>query len=109
MQIDFENRVLFLALGSALLAQPHHLAQHLHVEAETLGLEELVADVAGERLLFLLQPFDLLDELTQLLLRRACSVVIPLLPVVTERRTLSAPSCRFKARDRAIQRNLVRA
>ena len=70
MQIDFEHRVFFLLLRGALFAQAHDLAQHFDVEAEAFGLEELVANVAGKRLLFFLEPLDLLDELTQLLLRR---------------------------------------
>ena len=49
----------------------HDLTQRLHVETQSFRLKELVAQVAGERLLLLLQPLDLLDELAQLLLRRS--------------------------------------
>src|SRR5215475_12320080 len=70
VQVDGEDRFLLLTFGLGLLAQRDDLADGLHVEAQALGLGELVADVAGERLLLLLQPLDLLDELPQLLLRR---------------------------------------
>ena len=69
MHVDGEDRLLLLPVGGALLAQGDDLAQRLGVEPDRLGLQVLVADVAGERLLLLLQPLDLLDQLAQLLLR----------------------------------------
>jgi hypothetical protein len=80
MHVDLEQRLLLLAVGRALLAQPDDLAQHLDVEAERLGLGELVADVLGERLLVLLQALDLLDDWRSCFCAEACSVVIDFLP-----------------------------
>src|SRR5688572_15648582 len=70
MHIGREDRVFLVAVRLALLPQADDLAQGLDVEADGLGFQELVANIAGKRLLFLLQPLDLLDKLAQLVLRR---------------------------------------
>jgi hypothetical protein len=51
VQVDFQHRVFLIALGRALLAQPHDLSHHLDVEADRLRLEILVANVAVTALL----------------------------------------------------------
>src|SRR5690606_36887207 len=70
MEVGLQHGLLLLAILPALLAQAQNLAQGLDVEAERLGLGELVPDVVRYGLLLVLEPLELLDELAQLLLRR---------------------------------------
>ena len=51
LQVDFENSLLFRALGLVLLAQAHHGAQRLHVEAVALGLMLLPSSIRSNPLL----------------------------------------------------------
>src|SRR5262245_61807414 len=62
VQVGFQDRLLLLALVDVLLAQPHHRAQRLHVEAVALGLGIDIANIVGDRLLFLFDPLDALDN-----------------------------------------------
>ena len=55
---------------AVLLADRDDLAQDLGVEAVGLGLGIDFLDVAGDRLLLLLQPLDALDEALELALAR---------------------------------------
>ena len=71
VQVGLENGLLLLALVDVLLAQPHDCAQGLDVEAVGFGLAIDVADVVGDRLLFLLQALDALDESLELVLGEA--------------------------------------
>ena len=68
VQVGFQDRLLLLALVDVLLAQPHHGAQRLDVEAVAFGLGIDVADVVGDRLLFFFEPLDALDEGLELIL-----------------------------------------
>ena len=70
-KVEIEHRLLFFALGGFLLAQRNHLAQDLGVEAVGLGFGIDFLDVAGDRLLLLLEPFDALDQRTKLSLRES--------------------------------------
>src|SRR5215470_9493560 len=77
MHIGLQDRFLLLALVGILLAHPHDGAQRLDVEARALGLRIDVADVVGDRLLFLLQPLDALDEGLELILAESdCRLVV---------------------------------
>src|SRR5262245_63594671 len=68
MHVGLQDRLLFLALVDILLAHPYDRPQRLDVEARALGLRIDVADIVGDRLLFLLQPLDALDEGLELIL-----------------------------------------
>ena len=71
MQVGLQNGLLLLALVDVLLAQPHHDAQRLDVEAVALGLGIDVADVVGDRLLLFFEPLDPLDDGLELILGKA--------------------------------------
>ena len=71
VQVGLEDRFLLLALVGVLLAHPHHGAQHLDVEAGSLGLRIDVADIVGERLLFLFQLLDARNDRLELILGEA--------------------------------------
>src|SRR5688572_6946834 len=65
-EIEFEHRLFFLALLPVALAQAHHLAQDLRVEAMPLGLAIDFLDVVRERPFLVLQPLDSLDQALEL-------------------------------------------
>ena len=71
VQVGFQDRLLLLALVDVQLAQPDDGAQRLDVEAVALGFGVDVADVVGERLLFLFEPLDALDEGLEVILGEA--------------------------------------
>src|SRR3984957_19167277 len=62
MQVGLQYSLLLLALVDVLLAQPHHRAQRFHIEAVALGLGIDVANVVGDRLLFLFEALDAFDK-----------------------------------------------
>src|SRR5690606_2378373 len=55
VHVGVEDRLVLLALGDVLLAQPNHGPERLDVVTVGLGLGVDVTDVVGERLLFLFQ------------------------------------------------------
>ena len=59
VQIGLEDSILLLAFVDVLLAQPHHDPQRLDVVAVALGFRIDVADIVGDRLLFLLKSLEL--------------------------------------------------
>ena len=62
LHVGFQNRLLLGALVGVLLAHAHDGAQRLDVVTVALGFGIDVADIVGDRLLFLFQPFDALDD-----------------------------------------------
>ena len=69
VQIRGQDRLFFLAVVAALFPELQDLAHRRHIEAHRLGVRELVAEILGERLRLLLEPFDLFDELAKMVLR----------------------------------------
>ena len=71
VQVGLQYRLVLFALVDVLLAQAHHDTQRLDIEAVALGFGIDIADVVGERLFLLLEPFDALDEGLELILGEA--------------------------------------
>ena len=62
LHIGFQDCFLLGAFIGVLLAQANDAAQRLDVEAVALGFRVEVADIVGDRVLFLFQPLGPLDD-----------------------------------------------
>jgi hypothetical protein len=74
-EIELQQGFLLFALMAVLFADRDHLAQHLGVIAEGLGLGVDFLDVRGQGRFFLIQTLNTRDELLKLLARGAADGV----------------------------------